>query len=61
MTMMVNNAPPLLWEVRMRRTVALLLWIVTMVVALPRPAAAVPAFAGKYGSAAPSVMKPGGS
>ena len=33
----------------MRRMTVLSLWIVTMVVAMPRPAAAVPAFARKYG------------
>jgi hypothetical protein len=49
MTMMLNTVPPLDWKTRMRQTVALSLWIATMVVAMPRPAAAVPAFARKYG------------
>src|ERR1700687_4966675 len=49
MTTMLNTGPPLAREMRMRRTVALSLLIVTMAVAMPRPAAAVPAFARKYG------------
>jgi hypothetical protein len=36
-------------ETRTRHTVVLSLWIVTMMLAIPRPAAAVPAFARKYG------------
>ena len=49
MTMMLNTVPPLQWKMRMRRIVVLSLWIATMALAMPRPAAAVPAFARKYG------------
>jgi hypothetical protein len=49
MRMMLNTVPPAHWKMCVRRIVALSLWIATMVVAMPRPAAAVPAFARKYG------------
>src|SRR5260221_102182 len=49
MTMMRNTVRRLKWTMRIRRVVAFSLGIATMVLAAPRPAAAVPAFAGKYG------------
>jgi hypothetical protein len=49
MTMMLNTLLPLDWKMHRRRAVVLSLWVTTMALAIPRPAAAVPAFARKYG------------
>jgi hypothetical protein len=49
MTMMLNTVRPIDWKMRLRRMVTVSVWIATMVMAMPRPASAVPAFARKYG------------
>src|SRR5260221_7717148 len=49
MTMMRNTVRRLKWAMRIRRIVAFSLGIATTVLAAPRPASAVPAFARKYG------------
>src|ERR1700693_2604141 len=49
MTRPSNARSSLAWEVRMRRTAILCLSVVTLLVSLPPPAMAVPAFARKYG------------
>src|SRR5258706_172226 len=49
MTMMRNTVRRLKRTMRIRRVVAFWLGIATMVLAAPRPASAVPAFARKYG------------
>src|SRR5437016_102787 len=49
MTMMRNTVPRLEWTMRIRRIAAFSLGIATTVLAAPRPASAVPAFARKYG------------
>src|SRR5260221_11990262 len=49
MTMMRNTMRRPQWTLRIRRVVAFSLGIATMVLAAPRPASAVPAFARKYG------------
>jgi len=49
MTMMRNTVRRLKWTMRIRRIAAFSLGIATTVLAAPRPASAVPAFARKYG------------
>jgi hypothetical protein len=46
---MLNTALRLDWMMRTGRIVALSLAVATILLAMPRPAAAVPAFARKYG------------
>src|SRR4029077_15884773 len=49
MTTARNALSSLVWEVHMRRAAILSLSVLTLFLSLPRPAAAVPAFARKYG------------